>query len=212
MFAIPFEVLLIEIQEEIHHFAGWEGGGGQGAPKIVNKNFVNKLAFPNICNTRRHALKIRVSGLVSRNPKYQPFWVSRLFYKAPPRQFQPPKCKLAPSKKGLATSNLRILYRTTQKSPLPNLHFGGCQFAFWSLKLSWGCFIEKAGPPKRLVLWVSPIVHVRCPSIMLPNSKHVTSMPRVHRASMLWVHGAAKVLWHLSLLGQSCPTHLKSVG
>ena len=27
MFAILFEVLLIEIQEEIHHFAGWEGGG-----------------------------------------------------------------------------------------------------------------------------------------------------------------------------------------
>ena len=45
MFAILFEVLLIEIQEEIHHFAGWEGGGLKGR-KIVNKNFVNKLAFP----------------------------------------------------------------------------------------------------------------------------------------------------------------------
>ena len=45
MFAILFEVLLIEIQEEIHHFAGWEGGGLRGA-KIVHKNFVNKLAFP----------------------------------------------------------------------------------------------------------------------------------------------------------------------
>ena len=46
MFAILFEVLLIEIQEDIHHFAGWEGGGLIGA-KIVNKHFVNKLAFPN---------------------------------------------------------------------------------------------------------------------------------------------------------------------
>ena len=45
MFAILFEVLLIEIQEEIHRFAGWEGGGLRGA-KIVNKNYVNKLAFP----------------------------------------------------------------------------------------------------------------------------------------------------------------------
>ena len=27
VFAILFEVLLIEIQEEIQHFAGWEGGG-----------------------------------------------------------------------------------------------------------------------------------------------------------------------------------------
>ena len=35
LFAILFEVLLIEIQEEIHHFAGWEGGGLSGA------NFVN---------------------------------------------------------------------------------------------------------------------------------------------------------------------------
>ena len=41
-----FEVLLIEIQEEIHHFAGWEGGGLRGT-KMVNKTFVNKLAFPN---------------------------------------------------------------------------------------------------------------------------------------------------------------------
>ena len=45
MFAILFEVLLIEIQEEIHHFAGWEGGGLRGT-KTVNKHFVNKLAFP----------------------------------------------------------------------------------------------------------------------------------------------------------------------
>ena len=30
MFAILFEALLREIQEEIHHFAGWEGGGGKG--------------------------------------------------------------------------------------------------------------------------------------------------------------------------------------
>ena len=51
MFAILFEVLLIEIQEEIHHFAGWEGGGLRGA-KIVNKDFVNKLAFPNIATYR----------------------------------------------------------------------------------------------------------------------------------------------------------------
>ena len=27
LFAILFEVLLREISEEIHHFAGWEGGG-----------------------------------------------------------------------------------------------------------------------------------------------------------------------------------------
>ena len=30
MFAILFEVLLIEIQEEFHNFAGWEGGGVKG--------------------------------------------------------------------------------------------------------------------------------------------------------------------------------------
>ena len=45
VFAILFEGLLIEIQEEIHHFAVL-GGGLKGA-KIVNKNFVNnKLVFP----------------------------------------------------------------------------------------------------------------------------------------------------------------------
>ena len=45
MFAILSEVLLIENPEEIHHFAGWEGGGLTGT-KIVNKHFVNKRAFP----------------------------------------------------------------------------------------------------------------------------------------------------------------------
>ena len=40
-----FEALLRVILEEIPHFAGWEGGGLRGA-KIVNRNFVNKLAFP----------------------------------------------------------------------------------------------------------------------------------------------------------------------
>ena len=35
---------LIKNQEYIHHFAGW--GGGLRGTKNVNKNFVNKLAFP----------------------------------------------------------------------------------------------------------------------------------------------------------------------
>ena len=46
MFAILFEALLIEIQEEIPHFAGWEGG--LVVTKIVNNMFMNKLAFPKI--------------------------------------------------------------------------------------------------------------------------------------------------------------------
>ena len=48
----------MEIQEEIHHFAGWEGGGSK-ATKIVNKDFVNKLAFPSVVVTKvlaRHIL------------------------------------------------------------------------------------------------------------------------------------------------------------
>ena len=40
-----FEVLLIQIQEEMHHFAGLEEGSR--GTIIVNKTFVNKLAFPN---------------------------------------------------------------------------------------------------------------------------------------------------------------------
>ena len=92
------------------------------------------------------------------NPKYHPFWGSSLFYKAPQDNFglqnvnwHPPKFKLTPCKKGLATSNLQFLYRNTQKSPLDNLYFGGRHFAFWRLKLSWGGFIEKGWSPKRVV-------------------------------------------------------------
>ena len=57
MFAILFEVLLIEIQEEFHHFAGWEGGGIRGT-KIVNKSFVSKLAFPNLFSVLHSRLDI----------------------------------------------------------------------------------------------------------------------------------------------------------
>ena len=46
LFAILFEGLLIEIQEEIHYFAVLGERGLMGA-KIANKHFVNKLAFPN---------------------------------------------------------------------------------------------------------------------------------------------------------------------
>ena len=30
---------------------------------------------------------------------------------------------------------------------------GGCQLKFWSLKLSWECFIERGEDPNRWVLW-----------------------------------------------------------
>ena len=41
VFEVLFEVLLIEIQvlEEIHHFAGWEGGGFKGYENCEQKCF-----------------------------------------------------------------------------------------------------------------------------------------------------------------------------
>ena len=42
MFAILFEVLLIETQEEIHHFAGSEGVRLRGT-KIMNKTFCEQI-------------------------------------------------------------------------------------------------------------------------------------------------------------------------
>ena len=61
VFAILFEVLLIEIQEEIHHFSGWDGGGLRGT-KIVNKHFVNKLAFPSQGTVRETKNTVRSSS------------------------------------------------------------------------------------------------------------------------------------------------------
>ena len=63
-FTILFEIILIEIQEEIHHFAGWDGGGLRGT-KIVKKHFVNKLAFSN----QKH--KQIVWELVVRSPSHE---------------------------------------------------------------------------------------------------------------------------------------------
>ena len=61
------------------------------------------------------------------------------------RHFQPRKIQCFSSQ--FALHGLRFL---EQKSPFPNLYFGGCQLALWRLKLSCGCFKEKGG------LWVSP--------------------------------------------------------
>ena len=58
MFAILFEVLLIEIQEEIHHFAGWEG------VFKGHKHFVKKRAFLRLDQLG----KCRVRGLVAKRP------------------------------------------------------------------------------------------------------------------------------------------------
>ena len=58
----------------------------------------------------------------------------------PPFSIITPKCKSAPSK---------FLCRTTQRSPLPKLHFGGCRFAFWRLKLPCGgAFLKRRDPQK----------------------------------------------------------------
>ena len=55
------------------------------------------------------------------------------------------KSAIGTLQKGLVTSNLQFLHRTTQKSPLPNVHLEGVNLR---LKLSWGCFIAKGGPQK----------------------------------------------------------------
>ena len=93
------------------------------------------------------------------NLKVPPFWgITPFFTKHPQDNFglqnvnwHPPKCKLTPS-------NLQVLYRNTQKSPLGNFNFGGRQFAFWRLKLSWGgLYINRGTPKKGVTFSFSPL-------------------------------------------------------
>ena len=63
--------------------------------------------------------------------------------------WRPPKCKLIPSKKRLATSNLQFLYRTTQKSPLPHLYFGGCQNCMLEAEIVLRVHDRKGGTPQK---------------------------------------------------------------
>ena len=122
------------------------------APRMVTlRNFKRIAADSNRCD-----FKLRVSDSSHLSQSTTLFGDHPFSIKHPQDNFSlqnvnwhPPKCKLTPSKKGLATSNLQFLYRNTQKSPLANLYFGGRQFAFWRLKLSWGCFIERGDPQKR---------------------------------------------------------------
>ena len=60
--------------------------------------------------------------------KYRPFWGSPLFYKAPPREFQPPRCKLTPSKIQIVGG--RFLCISIQK-----LQIGGRQFTVWRVSI-----------------------------------------------------------------------------
>ena len=72
--------------------------------------------------------------------KYHPFWGSPLFYKAPPRQFQPPKCKLTPPSK-IQIGEGGFLCISIQKLQIGGRQslFGGCQFTFWRVPI---CILE----------------------------------------------------------------------
>ena len=81
--------------------------------------------------------------MIGEELKSRPLWGFPLLYEAPPRQFQPPKCKLTPSKIQIVEG--RFLCISIQKLQIggrqslfwrvpiyilegANLHFGGCQF------------------------------------------------------------------------------------
>ena len=89
--------------------------------------------------------------------QYPPFGGPPLFYQAPPRQFQPPKCNLTPSK--MCVGERTLLCNSTQtlqigrRQSLSGGHFGRRQFTIWRLKFCWGCFIER-GDPQKEGTWV----------------------------------------------------------
>ena len=58
----------VEIQEEIHYFVGWEGGGLRGT-NIVNRNYVNKLAFPILCRAETQRAAEEGGKLLSASSK-----------------------------------------------------------------------------------------------------------------------------------------------
>ena len=96
------------------------------------------------------------------NPKYQPFWGSPLFYKAPARQFQPPKCKLTPSKRGCLVCSSKQKLQIVGRQFL----FGGCRFTFWRVpiyileaEIVLGVLYRKGGIPKKVGTLVSREVH-----------------------------------------------------
>ena len=109
------------------------------------------------------------------------------------------------------------------------LNFGGCQFTFWTPKLSWGCFIEKGRSPKRLVLWV-PVTLTPLPkqrsdgfplefSIKRPSNriaKHSESPPKLQTNSPKIAHkqnyeqmGVSELQYKLEVC---CDTFLRSSG
>ena len=78
---------------------------------------------------------ILVQRVFGEKLKYHPFGGSPLFYKAPPRQFQPPRSKLTPSKIQIVDG--RFLCISIQKLQIGGRQalFGGCQFTFWRVPI-----------------------------------------------------------------------------
>ena len=64
--------------------------------------------------------------------------------------WHPPKCKLTPSKEGLATSNLQFFYRNTQKSPLPNFTFWRVSICILEAEIVLGVLYRKGWTPKKV--------------------------------------------------------------
>ena len=69
-------------------------------------------------------------------PKVPAFWGIPLSHEAPPRPFQPPKCKLTPSTMHIGEG--RFLCNSIQKLQIGGRQslFGGCPFAFWRAPIS----------------------------------------------------------------------------
>ena len=99
------------------------------------------------------------SSLISHTAKVPPFFGDpplSTMYQSTPKTISASKMQIGTLQNVIDTLQsaglngfgieMHILY------PLANLYFGGRQFAFWRLKLSWGCFTERGGPPKKVVL------------------------------------------------------------
>ena len=86
---------------------GSRGGGGVGPAGVARVAKVPGLARPPLLLILGLPWRLWPSPPPPRYPRYSRYFRypgdsrgSTLFYKAPPRQFQHPKCKLTPSKKG----------------------------------------------------------------------------------------------------------------
>ena len=103
----------------------------RGPPGATEKGSIENFNPRSIARNFKSRRPQSIFSIFGEKLKYHPFWRSSLFYKAPPRQFRPPKCKIDALQNVNWQGVICVFLYKNCSLEVANLHFGGRRFTFW---------------------------------------------------------------------------------